>query len=111
MENLQKFYPEVFERVMKENRDLGLAQLREQLLSLVELGLVDPNVNIDLAVTMFYYTSMGLIRRHSKLVLPEGVSEESAYAYMVINFFRGLATLKGVEQIDAYIREKNEKRN
>lgn len=111
MENLQKFYPEVFERVMKENRDLGLAQLREQLLSLVELGLVDPNVNIDLAVTMFYYTSMGLIRRHSKLVLPEGVSEESAYAYMVVNFFRGLATLKGVEQIDAYIREKNEKRN
>lgn len=111
MENLQKFYPEVFERVMKENRDLGLAQLREQLLSLVELGLVDPNVNIDLAVTMFYYTSMGLIRRHSKLVLPEGVSEESAYAYMVVNFFRGIATLKGVEQIDAYIREKNEKRN
>ena len=111
MENLQKFYPEVFERVMKENRDLGLAQLREQLLSLVELGLVDTNVNIDLAVTMFYYTSMGLIRRHSKLVLPEGVSEESAYAYMVVNFFRGIATLKGVEQIDAYIREKNEKRN
>ena len=111
MENLQKFYPEVFERVMKENRDLGLAQLREQLLGLVELGLVDPNVNIDLAVTMFYYTSMGLIRRHSKLVLPEGVSEESAYAYMVVNFFRGLATLKGVEQIDTYIREKNEKRN
>ena len=111
MENLQKFYPEVFERVMKENRDLGLAQLREQLLGLVELGLVDPNVNIDLAVTMFYYTSMGLIRRHSKLVLPEGVSEESAYAYMVVNFFRGIATLKGVEQIDTYIREKNEKRN
>lgn len=111
MENLQKFYPEVFERVMKENRDLGLVQLRDQLLGLVELGLVDPNVNIDLAVTMFYYTSMGLIRRHSKLVLPEGVSEESAYAYMVVNFFRGLATLKGVEQIDAYIREKNEKRN
>lgn len=111
MENLQKFYPEVFERVMKENRDLGLVQLRDQLLGLVELGLVDPNVNIDLAVTMFYYTSMGLIRRHSKLVLPEGVSEESAYAYMVINFFRGIATLKGVEQIDAYIREKNEKRN
>lgn len=111
MENLQKFYPEVFERVMKENRDLGLAQLREQLLGLVELGLVDTNVNIDLAVTMFYYTSMGLIRQHSKLVLPEGVSEESAYAYMVVNFFRGIATLKGVEQIDAYIREKNEKRN
>ena len=110
MDNLRKFYPEVFERVMKENRDMGLAQLRQQLLHLVELGLVDPNVNIDLAVTMFYYTSMGVIRRQPKLVLPDGVSEQEAFAYMVVNFFRGLATLKGVEQIDAYIKEDKYKR-
>lgn len=110
MDNLRKFYPEVFERVMKENRDMGLAQLREQLLGLVKLGLVDPCVNIDLAVTMFYYTSMGLIRRQTKLVLPEGVSEQDAFSYMVINFFRGLATLKGVEQIDAYLKASKEKK-
>lgn len=109
MENLRKFYPEVFERIMKENRDMGLAQLRQRLLQLVAMDLVDKNVNIDLAVTMFYYTSMGLVRRQTKLVLPEGVTEQDAFAYTVVNFFRGIATLKGVEQIDSYLKAKGER--
>lgn len=108
-ENLRKFYPEVFEKIMQENRDYGLAQLRKRLLQLVDEDLVSPTVNIDLAVTMFYYTSMGLVRRQTKLVLPEGVSEQDAFAYTVVNFFRGIATLKGVEQIDAYIAEKKKR--
>lgn len=109
MENLRKFYPEVFERIMKENRDMGLAQLRQRLLQLVAMDLVAKNVNIDLAVTMFYYTSMGLVRRQTKLVLPEGVTEQDAFAYTVVNFFRGIATLKGVEQIDSYLKAKGER--
>ena len=111
MENLRKFYPEVFERVMRESRDMGLARLRQRLMQLVEQGLVMPNVHIDLAVTMFYYTSMGLVRRQTKLVLPDGVTEQEAFAYTVVNFFRGIATLKGVEQIDAYLEEKKGERN
>lgn len=107
-ENLRKFYPEVFERIMKESRDMGLAQLRQRLHKLVDLGLVLPDVNIDLAVTMFYYTSMGFVRRQTKLVLPDGVTEQEAFAYTVVNFFRGLATLKGVEQIDAYVEARKQ---
>ncbi|MBQ3026799.1 MAG: TetR/AcrR family transcriptional regulator, partial [Alistipes sp.] len=103
-----KFYPEVFERIMKESRDMGLAQLRQRLHELVDLGLVLPDVNIDLAVTMFYYTSMGFLRRQTKLVLPDGVTEQEAFAYTVVNFFRGLATLKGVEQIDAYVEARKQ---
>ena len=106
MENLAKFYPELYERIMIENRDYGLARLREQLTRLVEEGLVSKSVNIDLSITMFYYTSMGLMRRHGRLVLPDGVTEQDAFRYTIVNFFRGIATLKGVEQIDQYIAEK-----
>ncbi len=103
MENLSKFYPELYERIMTENRDYGLAVLREKLNTLVEEGLISEMVNIDLSITMFYYTSMGLMRRNGRLVLPNGVTEQDAFRYTIVNFFRGIATLKGVEQIDAYI--------
>ena len=106
MENLAKFYPELYERVMTENRDYGLATLREKLNRLVEEGLISEMVNIDLSITMFYYTSMGLMRRHGRLVLPNGVTELDAIRYTIVNFFRGIATVKGVEQIDAYLAEK-----
>ena len=109
MENLRKFYPDLFEQVMKENRDYGLARLRGQLLQLIDEGLVSETVNVDLAVTMFYYTSMGLLRRQGQLVLPEGFTEADAFRYTIVNFFRGIATLKGVEQIDDYLAKKIEK--
>lgn len=106
MENLEKFYPELYERIMTENRDYGLAMLRGKLTKLVEEGLISEMVDIDLSITMFYYTSMGLMRRHGRLVLPNGVTEQDALRYTIVNFFRGIATLKGVEQIDAYITTK-----
>ena len=106
MENLRKFYPDLFERIMVENRDYGLAMLREKLNKLIEEGLVAKSVNVDLSVTMFYYTSMGLLRRQGQLILPEGITEADAFRYTIVNFFRGIATLKGVEQIDAYIATK-----
>jgi AcrR family transcriptional regulator len=109
MENLAKFYPMLYERVMIENRDYGLSVLRQKLITLVEEGLISEMVNIDLSITMFYYTSMGLMRRHGRLVLPNGVTEQDAIRYTIVNFFRGIATLKGVEQIDEYLAQKREK--
>jgi hypothetical protein len=109
MENLAKFYPELYERVMTENRDHGLAQLRNKLNALVEEDLISDMVNIDLSITMFYYTSMGLLRRHGRLVLPNGVTEQDAFRYMIVNFFRGIATLKGVAQIDEYLAQERKK--
>ena len=106
MGNLAKFYPLLYERIMTENRDYGLAMLREKLTRLVEDGLISEMVNIDLSITMFYYTSMGLMHRNGRLVLPNGVTEQEAFRYTIVNFFRGIATLKGVEQIDKYLAEK-----
>ena len=109
MENLAKFYPELYERIMTESRDHGLAELRNKLNRLVEEGLISDMVNIDLSITMFYYTSMGLMRRHGRLVLPNGITEQDAFRYTIVNFFRGIATLKGVEQIDEYLAQKRRK--
>ena len=109
MENLAKFYPELYERIMTESRDHGLAELRNKLNRLVEEGLISDMVNIDLSITMFYYMSIGLMRRHGRLALPNGVTEQDAFRYTIVNFFRGIATLKGVAQIDEYLAQKREK--
>ena len=102
-ENLSKFYPEVFKRTMIEGRDEGLLHLRRILHRFIEKGLVSPHVNVDLSITMFYYTAMGLVRRKEQLSLPEGISEQVAFGYTIINFFRGLATVEGMRQIDEWI--------
>ena len=102
-ESLGKFYPEVFKRVVTENRDQGLSRLREVLNRFISKGLISPTVNVDLSITMFYYTAMGLVRRQGQLSLPAGVSEEMAFGYTVVNFFRGIATVEGVQQIDRWI--------
>ena len=109
MENLAKFYPELYARVMTENRDNGLAQLRDTLNSLVAEGLISERVDIDLSITMFYYISMGLMRNHGRLVLPNNITEQEAIRYTVVNFFRGISTLKGVAQIDDYFAQKEKK--
>ncbi len=111
MENLAKFYPELYARVMTENRDKGLSQLRDRLNSLVEEELISERVDIDLSITMFYYISMGLMRNHGRLVLPNGITEQEAIRYTVVNFFRGIATLKGVAQIDDYFAQKEKNKN
>ena len=103
--NLRKFYPELFEQIRREQRDSGLARLHAITHRLLEMGLIDPKINIDLSITMFYYTSNGLFLQQHTLVLPEGITLKQAVYYMFVNFFRGIATLKGVEQIDKYTEE------
>lgn len=105
-ENLCKFYPEVFKRVLTENRDQGLARLRDVMSRFIAKGLISPHVNVDLSITMFYYTAMGLVRRQGQLSLPTGISEEMAFGYTVVNFFRGIATVEGVQQIDRWLAEQ-----
>lgn len=104
-ENLSKFYPEVFKRTMIEGRDEGLLHLRRFLQRFIEKGLVSQYVNVDLSITMFYYTAQGLVRRKEQLSLPEGISEQIAFGYTIINFFRGIATVEGMRQIDKWIAE------
>ena len=101
--NIQKFYPELHARLATEGRDCGLKRLRNLLLDLMERGLISRSIDVDLSVTMFYYSANGVFGRGENIVLPEGVTLRHAAGYMFTNFFRGIATQKGVEQIDEFI--------
>lgn len=104
--HIRKFYPELYTRLSTEGRDRGLRRLRDKLVRLMEHGLISPTIDIDLSVTMFYYSANGVFSRGENIVLPEGITLRQAAEYMFINFFRGIATPKGAMQIDDFLAEQ-----
>ena len=106
MTNLQKFYPAVFVRFRVEHIRGGVSRLREVILSYIDFGLINSNINVDLSITIFYYTATGVFGQRNNIILPEGVTEKGAFMYTIVNFFRGIATEEGVRQIDRLVKEK-----
>lgn len=106
MTNLQKFYPAVFDRIRVEHIRGVVSRLREVILSYIDFGLINSNINVDLSITIFYYTATGVFGQRNNIILPEGVTEKGAFMYTIVNFFRGIATEEGVRQIDRLVKEK-----
>ena len=104
--NLRKFYPATFERVRKEAEEESGRLLFSMIKHYIDCGLIVPTVDIRLSVTILYYTATTLVVSAGNMSLPEGVSLEDAMSYTIVNFFRGIATIEGVKQIDEYIKDK-----
>lgn len=111
-QNLHKLYPATFERVRKEAEEQSGKILYSLIEHYIDCGLITPTVDVRLSVTILYYTTNTLITSADNMSLPDGVTLQDALSYTIINFFRGIATLKGVQQIDEYIAKciENNKR-
>ena len=59
------------------------------------------SIDIDLAISVLYYTASALVSRRD-LLLPEGISERKAFVQIVSTFFRGISTAEGLRLVDAY---------
>ena len=101
--NLRKFYPATFERVRKEVEAESGKILFSLIQHYIDCGLIVPTVDIRLSVTILYYTTTTIVTSADNMTLPDGVTVNDALAYTIINFFRGIATIKGVQQIDDYL--------
>lgn len=109
--NLRKFYPATFERIRKESEAQGGKILYSLIEHYIDCGLISPTVDIRLSVTILYYTTTTIVSSADNMSLPDGVTLQDALSYTIINFFRGIATLKGVQQIDEYIAKIRENNN
>lgn len=78
MDNLRKFYPAVHDKLMRE----GMVKNRTSLRSMLEQGVGDGlfvnNFNIDLSISVLYYTASAIVTRR-ELMLPDGMSEREAF--------------------------------
>ena len=96
MDNLRK---SVHDKLMRE----GMVKNRTSLRSMLEQGVGDGlfvnNFNIDLSISVLYYTASAIVTRR-ELMLPDGMSEREAFVQIISNFFRGISTAKGLQLID-----------
>ena len=99
--NLRKFYPAVHERLLREGSARSRQDLRKMLEQGIRDGLFVATINIDLAISVLYYTASAITDRKD-LLLPEGMSEREAFVQIVSNFFRGISTPEGARLIDDY---------
>ena len=105
MGNLRKFYPEVHERLHRELGSKGTERFKRAIGRCMDEGLLDCNMNIDLALTMLYYMALGIVARKD-VILPAGVSARDAFINVVIMFFRGISTPEGMRIIDDFAKER-----
>ena len=97
--NLKKFYPNVYERLQRFQSESSLAGLQYALDRCLEEGYIDPVVDVELMARLFF-SSTAIYMYDMNITLPEYVSREEAFGAMVVNFLRGLATVKGLQVID-----------
>lgn len=99
MDNLRKFYPAVHDKLMRE----GMVKNRTSLRRMLEQGICDglfvDTFNIDLAISVLYYTASAIVTRR-ELMLPQGMTERGAFVQIISNFFRGISTAEGLRLID-----------
>ena len=97
LNNLRKFYPAVHDK-MTRRRDL-----QEMLEKGIADGLFVDTINLDLAISVLYYTASAITVRKD-LILPAGMTEREAFVQIISNFFRGISTTKGLLLVDDYLK-------
>ncbi len=104
MMSLKKFYPNIHRRIVDGCSRAGFDSLREKLKAGVDQGYLLKDVNYELAVSVFTYSIYGIISNQTA-ILPSDVSEKEAFKYVIVYFFRGIATEKGRKLIDEYLEK------
>lgn len=104
LESLRKFYPAVYEKALRESTARGRDDLRRMLETGIAQGLFIDTFNLDLAISVLYYTASAISERQG-LLLPEGMSVRDAFVQIISNTFRGLSTPKGMQLIDECLRQ------
>lgn len=110
MNNLRKFYPAVYDKMIREGSAKSRRDLREMLEKGIADGLFVDSFNIELTISVLYYTSTALTMRKD-LILPDGMTEREAFVQIISNSFRGISTAKGLQLVDDYLKRYEPAKN
>lgn len=109
-ENLMKFYPKVYEKLVNEFESKGIEGLRQWIELCIEQGWFIPNLNVDLSLSVLYNTANNMYLQQNVWLPDEKYRKEDILVYAIITYIRGMATPAGVEVIrDFCKRELNNK--
>lgn len=100
--NLRRFYPALYEELSVMMQSRNRDRLRVALQKGIDEGLLDSTIDVDLSVAMLGWSLSGVVETR-KASLPHNITPEYALRYVVINFLRGISTVKGIEVIDSFL--------
>ncbi len=102
--NLRRFYPALYEEISTTMQRRNIDRLKGAIEKGIAEGLLDPTIDVDLSVAMLGWSLSGVVdtRRAS---LPNNITPEYALRYVVINFLRGISTVKGIKVIDTFLSQ------
>ncbi len=98
--DMKRYHFKVFNEVLTVNQEKQIEQTHSILKKGINQGLFRKNINLDIVSI--------LLNEQLKIISDEGVFPEKRYSRVevfenvVINFFRGIATHKGIEMIDKH---------
>lgn len=110
LDNLRKFYPAVHEKLLREGTEKNRRDFSRMLEEGIADGLFTDRFNMDLAISVLYYTASAIVARKD-LMLPAGMSEREAFVQIISNFFRGISTPKGLQLVDDYLKRYDPGKN
>lgn len=109
MDELKRFYPEIFENSTCKYYEESIESLRDRLRRGIRQGLILPETNINFAVFVVIEVIYSILSR-TEMIPVKDVSGPRAFIYVLTYFFRGISTEKGIHLIDELILKNNKKR-
>ncbi|MFW6268235.1 MAG: TetR/AcrR family transcriptional regulator [Marinilabiliaceae bacterium] len=105
LEDLRKFYPEIWEENIKKGRESNQQQMRELLERGKKEGLFRPDINSKLVARIFY-EHINLM--HSDEAFPKDeFPRKELFENMFLNFARGISTFKGMEVLEELLKNED----
>jgi AcrR family transcriptional regulator len=103
VENLKKFYPDIWAEQVEIANRYSYEKLGEMFARGMSEGLFLPDMNRELAMVTLVYTMATLFEKKHHFPVLDQTPPEEAFRYVLVNFFRGISTPKGIELIDKLV--------
>lgn len=102
---IKKYYPDIYERIYMTHYHDSYNKMKEWLSKGVGQQLILPDIDVDLTVYVLMETLNNLALRPERITTTN-LSLIDSFKYVIIYFFRGISTGRGVELIDNLISKE-----
>lgn len=98
--DIEKYYPDVWDRKIKENDSLNLNRAIELLNKGIREEIFRKDIDVEIVAKLILEQFKML--SNNELFPPETYSRVKVFENIVVNFIRGIATNKGLHMIESY---------
>lgn len=104
--DIRAHYPAIFEEELVKHHNKVYQNIVTGLQRGIAQGDILEDTNLGFAVFAMLETVGTLMQNTDRMVTVTQVSPTDAFKYVLINFFRGIATEQGIAKIDKIVRSK-----